>query len=163
LGSGKTAFVKGLGKDLGCDPEEIVSPSFSLANVYRGKGEISLNHLDLYRLGKDGDPESSALEFMEAGLDEYLSGPALIEWPERLPLSLYPAASISVSIEPRKTPPPMGDKAKGISKDVSKEIPNPKDSGPDEEDSGRLLSFRLTFDPEPLKTALKERGLLFGP
>jgi tRNA A37 threonylcarbamoyladenosine biosynthesis protein TsaE len=56
-----------------------------LANIYEGRFRVA--HLDLYRLGEKGPALS---EFMEAGLDEYLDGLALIEWPGRLPDDYWP-------------------------------------------------------------------------
>lgn len=79
LGAGKTTFTQGLGQSLGVkDPNEIISPTFTLANEYQG--HVSIFHLDLYRL-----PDQE--QFYEAGLDEYLTRSAvtLIEWPDRLP------------------------------------------------------------------------------
>ena len=51
LGAGKTVFVKGLAAGLGCDPEEVSSPSFTLVNRY-DEGRLVLYHLDLYRLAE---------------------------------------------------------------------------------------------------------------
>ncbi|MDR2945499.1 MAG: tRNA (adenosine(37)-N6)-threonylcarbamoyltransferase complex ATPase subunit type 1 TsaE [Candidatus Adiutrix sp.] len=79
LGAGKTTFCQGLCQALEVsEPGEVISPTFTLANEYRGL--VDIFHLDLYRLT---DPE----QFYQAGLDEYLLRPALtlIEWPERLP------------------------------------------------------------------------------
>jgi tRNA threonylcarbamoyladenosine biosynthesis protein TsaE len=100
LGAGKTTFVKGFAKELGIDPQEITSPTFSLANVHKGKNNLILNHLDLYRLGEDGDPDSSLKEFYEAGLDEYLQkGISLIEWPDKLPENYLDKDSFKVYID----------------------------------------------------------------
>ena len=51
LGSGKTEFTKGLSQSLDLDPQEVVSPTFTLVNFYQGK--YNLYHLDLYRLGNN--------------------------------------------------------------------------------------------------------------
>ena len=73
LGSGKTFFVKQLGKALGID-EEIDSPSFILMKEYSG-GRIPLYHLDLYRL-------KNREEISELGLFDILEkGITVIEWP----------------------------------------------------------------------------------
>jgi tRNA threonylcarbamoyladenosine biosynthesis protein TsaE len=79
LGSGKTAFVRGLARGLGVDPEEVASPTFVLLTSYPGR--LRLHHADLYRLAGNGDDR-------ELGLEE-LPGPAgvlAIEWAERLSL-----------------------------------------------------------------------------
>jgi len=73
LGSGKTAFVRALGEALEVrDP--VRSPSFTLANIYRGR--MVLQHLDLYRLVEVGQEDALALE-------EYISEDAVtvVEWP----------------------------------------------------------------------------------
>jgi tRNA threonylcarbamoyl adenosine modification protein YjeE len=94
LGSGKTTFVKGFGEALGVNPEEIVSPTFSLANTHQGK--IQFSHLDLFRLGESSNPNA---EFLDSGLDEFLLGIALIEWPERLDDDLYPEMRLKIKIQ----------------------------------------------------------------
>jgi tRNA threonylcarbamoyladenosine biosynthesis protein TsaE len=77
LGSGKTAFVRGLARGLGADPGEVASPTFVLLTAYPGR--LTLHHADLYRLRGDGDEA-------EIGLEE-LPGPGgvlAVEWAERL-------------------------------------------------------------------------------
>jgi tRNA threonylcarbamoyladenosine biosynthesis protein TsaE len=77
LGAGKTAFVRGLARGLGADPDEVASPTFVLLTAYRGR--LTLHHADLYRLRGDGDER-------EIGLEE-LPGPGgvlAVEWAERL-------------------------------------------------------------------------------
>jgi tRNA threonylcarbamoyladenosine biosynthesis protein TsaE len=77
LGSGKTAFVRGLARGLGLDAEEVASPTFVLLTAY--PGPLTLHHADLYRLSGDGDE-------LELGLEE-LPGPSgvlAVEWAERL-------------------------------------------------------------------------------
>lgn len=77
LGAGKTAFVRGFARGLGCRGRAH-SPTFSLFHEYAG-GRCRLFHLDLYRLQGAGDVRT-------AGLEEYLVQPdgiALVEWIER--------------------------------------------------------------------------------
>jgi tRNA threonylcarbamoyladenosine biosynthesis protein TsaE len=77
LGAGKTAFVRGMARGMGVDPEEVASPTFVLLTSYPGR--LTLHHADLYRLRGDGDDQ-------ELGLDE-LPGPRgvlAVEWSERL-------------------------------------------------------------------------------
>jgi tRNA threonylcarbamoyladenosine biosynthesis protein TsaE len=92
LGAGKTTFCQGLGLGLEVeDPKAIVSPTFTLANEYRGLTDIF--HLDLYRL-------ESPEEFLEAGLEDYLVRPGLtiVEWPEKMPPEFWPADRLALSL-----------------------------------------------------------------
>ena len=75
LGAGKTCLARGKAIGLGADEARVSSPTFVLAQEYRGR--IPMYHLDLYRL-------TSAEEVEEAGLDEYVGGDgvAVIEWPD---------------------------------------------------------------------------------
>ncbi|MDD5408763.1 MAG: tRNA (adenosine(37)-N6)-threonylcarbamoyltransferase complex ATPase subunit type 1 TsaE [Candidatus Omnitrophica bacterium] len=77
LGAGKTVLAKGIAQGLGIDKDDVVSPTFVLLRVYKGKHP--LNHFDFYRIKK---PE----EIMGLGYEEYFYSDAVtvIEWPERL-------------------------------------------------------------------------------
>jgi tRNA threonylcarbamoyladenosine biosynthesis protein TsaE len=75
LGAGKTTLVRGAARALGVtDP--VTSPSFSIGHRYRGRDELTVSHLDLYRLSglDDEDPELLA---------DYLGDGriAFVEWP----------------------------------------------------------------------------------
>jgi tRNA threonylcarbamoyladenosine biosynthesis protein TsaE len=76
LGSGKTAFVRGLAKGLGLDPAKVNSPSYTFVNEYRG--EKPLYHFDLYRI-------NDTAELYEIGWEEYLgrNGLVVAEWGEK--------------------------------------------------------------------------------
>ena len=79
LGAGKTVFVKGVASSLGIDETEVTSPSFTLVNRYAG--QLTLYHLDLYRL-----PEGAAAAHA-VDLDELLSDERaciIIEWAARM-------------------------------------------------------------------------------
>ena len=73
LGTGKTEFVRALGRAL--DTQEVRSPSFILINEYHTAPPLA--HADLYRLDEEGAEE--------LGLEEYpLRGwVLLVEWGER--------------------------------------------------------------------------------
>ena len=76
LGSGKTAFVRGMarGMGIGC---RVTSPTFTIVNEY--EGARTLIHFDMYRLG-------SADELWGIGWDDYLDRGAVcaVEWSENV-------------------------------------------------------------------------------
>ena len=91
LGAGKTAFVRGLARGLGVDPDEVSSPTFTLVHEYRG-GRLRLFHADLYRLG------TAAAE--DLGLDELgiRDGVLAIEWPDRLDHGFRDAIDVQIDV-----------------------------------------------------------------
>ena len=92
LGSGKTAFVKGLALGLGCSKKEVLSPTFVLMRQYQGRC-LLLNHFDLYRL-KD------IRQLEEIGYEEYFYGEGLtaIEWADRIEKAL-PERSLRIEFK----------------------------------------------------------------
>lgn len=78
LGGGKTWFTKGLATGLGIEPNEVVSPTFTIANEYYGK--YPLFHIDLYRVEHEQD-------LVSLDLDRYFLGEGIvvIEWADRCP------------------------------------------------------------------------------
>jgi tRNA threonylcarbamoyladenosine biosynthesis protein TsaE len=75
LGAGKTQLVKGIARGMGVkDWVYVVSPSFTLMNIYQG--EKSLCHVDLYRIQGE--------EWESLHMEEYLEkGAVVVEWAER--------------------------------------------------------------------------------
>ncbi len=76
LGAGKTAFVRGLARGLGCRTVP-KSPTFALHHSHVGARR--LEHFDLYRI-------ETGARVDDLGLEELFDGPAVVavEWPERL-------------------------------------------------------------------------------
>jgi len=72
LGSGKTAFARGLGAGLGVTAP-VVSPTFTLARVYTGR--LRMVHVDVYRLDR-------VQELLDLGLDDLAGDDAVtvVEW-----------------------------------------------------------------------------------
>ncbi len=77
LGAGKTQFVKGVASYFGIDPQNVLSPTFTLIHEYEGR--IPIYHFDCYRME---NPE----EVLEIGAEEYFygEGVSIIEWPEKI-------------------------------------------------------------------------------
>jgi len=95
LGTGKPTLIKALCRELGAE-DELSSPTFAIANVYRGREDIY--HLDMYRINK---PE----EAIEIGIEEYLDGQhyCFIEWPEIIE-GMLPPETVKVRIKINTTP-----------------------------------------------------------
>ena len=76
LGSGKTAFVRGMARGMGLDCR-VSSPTFTIVNEYLGARELI--HFDMYRL-------ASADELWDIGWDDYLERGAVcaVEWSENV-------------------------------------------------------------------------------
>ena len=95
LGSGKTAFVKGVAKYFGLDG--VTSPTYAYLNVY---GEF-IYHYDCYRLSCGEDAE-------RLGLTDYFNGDniCLIEWAENiedaLPSSVKKVTILKTAEEERR-------------------------------------------------------------
>jgi len=90
LGSGKTAFVRGLFSGLGCQGR-VLSPTFVLMRVYKG-GRLDLIHVDLYRLDSLSDVKN-------LGLEEHIKDKGsvvVIEWAERAQ-GLLPDSTIKIN------------------------------------------------------------------
>jgi tRNA threonylcarbamoyladenosine biosynthesis protein TsaE len=89
LGAGKTAFARGLAEGLGCDPEDVSSPTFTIVQEYRGR--LRLQHVDLYRL--------SPAEVDDLALEDLLEESVMaVEWPDRWRRA--PDAAVRVTLEP---------------------------------------------------------------
>ena len=77
LGTGKTAFTRGLAKGLGAS-DPVTSPTYTIVNEYLS-GRLPLFHFDMYRLG-------SADDLFDIGWEDYLErgGVCAVEWSENV-------------------------------------------------------------------------------
>lgn len=91
LGAGKTTFTQGFAKELGVR-RPVKSPTFTLVREYRTE-KFPLYHLDVYRLGEEGNAE-------DLGLSEYFGGDgvALVEWSQYIKADL-PDDVLKISFE----------------------------------------------------------------
>jgi tRNA threonylcarbamoyladenosine biosynthesis protein TsaE len=90
LGAGKTAFVRGMARGAGANPDDVSSPTFTLVQEYAG-ASLTLYHIDLYRL--------EPAEIDDLGLEDLVAadGVVAIEWAERW--TGRPTDAIEVRIE----------------------------------------------------------------
>ena len=81
LGSGKTAFVRGMARGMGIDCR-VNSPTFTIVNEYHGSRELI--HFDMYRLNS-GD------ELFDIGWEDYLGRGSVcaVEWSENVEDAFY--------------------------------------------------------------------------
>ncbi len=91
LGSGKTAFCRGLALGLGCT-STVNSPTFAIVNVYYGR--LVFAHFDLYRIATYED-------LLTAGFFDYIDDGAVVcaEWSENAIKYLHNYNTINIDIE----------------------------------------------------------------
>jgi tRNA threonylcarbamoyl adenosine modification protein YjeE len=92
LGAGKTSLVRAMAAALGVDPKTVVSPTFTMIQVYPGR--LPIVHIDAYRIGDED-------EFLELGIHEYLDDESVVvamEWADRF-ADLLPADHLQIEIE----------------------------------------------------------------
>ncbi len=108
LGAGKTLFTQGLCAALGVE-EDVVSPTFTLANRYRGR--LVVHHLDGYRLDDEADLHDVGID---AVLDEVESGAAVLvaEWPG--PLLPWLARRLELLVLPGDAPDMRAWRLRGV-------------------------------------------------
>jgi tRNA threonylcarbamoyladenosine biosynthesis protein TsaE len=76
MGAGKTTLVKAICNQLGVN-DGVSSPTYAIINQYQGHNNITILHMDLYRI-------NHASELIEAGVEDALFSDLLcfVEWPE---------------------------------------------------------------------------------
>jgi len=77
LGTGKTTFIRKMSESLGVVPEHVRSPTFTIANSYRGS-ELEIYHIDVYRI--------SGEELIDLGFYDYCHERSVVfvEWGEKI-------------------------------------------------------------------------------
>jgi len=94
LGAGKTTLAKGIAEGLGVRHARsvVVSPTFVLVRVYRGRWPVY--HIDLHRL------HHQAPQVLPIGWDDLVEGDgvAMIEWAQRA-IDLLPSERLEVYLE----------------------------------------------------------------
>lgn len=94
LGAGKTRFVRGLARGLGCDESMVSSPTYVLAHEYPSRsGGPTLVHIDAYRMRSSEELESIGWDRMHDGRSV-----VAVEWPRRIGSAL-PGSALWVRIE----------------------------------------------------------------
>ena len=94
LGAGKTTMVKGIAEAFeAASQDDVTSPTFTLIHEYRGP-EVSVYHIDLYRI-------ETERELATLGLEELIADErnvVLIEWGEKFP-RLVSERDMEIAIE----------------------------------------------------------------
>ncbi|MDR1892670.1 MAG: tRNA (adenosine(37)-N6)-threonylcarbamoyltransferase complex ATPase subunit type 1 TsaE [Oscillospiraceae bacterium] len=115
MGAGKTAFVRGLARGLGC-PEPVSSPTFAIINEYRG-GRLPLFHFDMYRVSSWDDLETASFfDYLESG------GVTVTEWSENIEAAL-PENARRIMLEKR------GENTRAIKMRVGFPLSEPRNAG----------------------------------
>jgi len=91
MGAGKTTLIKAICSELGV-VDTVSSPTFSLVNEYRDKGNMPVYHFDFYRINNEQ-------EALDIGAEEYFySGNiCIVEWAGKIK-NIIPEQFILVSL-----------------------------------------------------------------
>ena len=96
LGAGKTTFTQGIGAGLDIE-KQITSPTFVIAKNYQMKNNISLIHIDAYRLTR-------AEDLADLDLESHIENAIVIaEWGEGFVESLGRVIQVKLAINSEHT------------------------------------------------------------
>ena len=92
MGAGKTTFIHAVCRQMGVTGN-MSSPTYSIIQQYKTAGNVTINHIDVYRLR---DVE----EAIQAGVEDAINSGdfCFIEWPEKI-LNILPLHFITIIIE----------------------------------------------------------------
>lgn len=96
MGTGKTVLTKGIYAGCGGDPDEVVSPSYTLVDVHDLEG-VPFHHVDLYRLEEPN--HLLGLEYEEFLFHD--EGITVIEWPRSAGELLEEGEPVRITIAAR--------------------------------------------------------------
>lgn len=100
IGSGKTAFVRGLAEGMGSS-DRVMSPTFTISRIYTAKN-LELHHFDFYRLE---DPGVVGAELTESIKEPEVA--VVIEW-SKVVENVLPEGRLQISITA------VSDEARGL-------------------------------------------------
>ena len=99
LGAGKTAFVRGMARGLGC-AGPVTSPTYTLVHEYAGRAPLF--HFDVYRLaGPRGTVSMDGL--LDIGWEDYAGEVRAVEWAQII--EPPPDYGVRVTIDAGERPP----------------------------------------------------------
>jgi len=92
MAAGKTTLIKSICEGLGINPAQVISPTYTLVNIY--PAATSVYHVDLFRI-EDGEA------MLDMDRADWINprGMTLIEWPERAMPLLEPEQRLEVRME----------------------------------------------------------------
>src|SRR5687768_14671884 len=92
MGTGKTTYIHAVCRQMGV-AEKMSSPTYPIINQYKTVDNVTIFHIDLYRL-KDKE------EAIQSGVEECINSGeyCFIEWPEKIS-TLLPSFTINTFIE----------------------------------------------------------------
>ena len=99
LGAGKTQLAKGIAEGLGV-AETVVSPTFTIAREYGGRGQPGMRmlHVDVYRLDQAQEVLDLGLEDLAISATGEPDAVTVVEWGDAV-VGLFPAEHLLVRLE----------------------------------------------------------------